>query len=170
MTPRFLDRRNLYVRPLSERPDRIHVDGFTSLNSAEPNSGTFDQTLDEIVDRIVCARESGSSRMMTFGAHAIKNGMGSVLAGLTSNEWLTHLATNGAGVIHDWEFAYQGHSSEDVRTNVAAGTFGIWEETGFYINLAVRVGAYRGLGYGASVAELIHREGLDIPSREQLAE
>ncbi|MCP4642939.1 MAG: hypothetical protein GY851_21010, partial [bacterium] len=83
---------------------------------------------------------------------------------------LTHLATNGAGVIHDWEFAYQGHSSEDVRTNVAAGTFGIWEETGFYINLAVRVGAYRGLGYGASVAELIHREGLDIPSREQLAE
>jgi hypothetical protein len=80
------------------------------------------------------------------------------------------LATNGAGVIHDWEFAYQGLSSEDVRENVAEGKFGTWEETGFYINTALAVGAYEGLGYGESVGALIVNQGLSIPERKTLEE
>ncbi len=74
--------------------------------------------------------------------------MAPVLIELLRKGWLTHLATNGAGIIHDWEFAFQGRSSEDVRENVRHGQFGIWEETGFYVNLALIVGAYEGLGYG----------------------
>ena len=42
--------------------------------------------------------------------------------------WITHLATNGAGVIHDWEWAHHGRSTESVRANVATGTFGTWEK------------------------------------------
>ena len=84
--------------------------------------------------------------MLTFGAHSIKNGLAKVFISLMENGWITHLATNGAGIIHDWEFAYQGMSSEDVRANVEKGQFGIWDETGFYINLAIIVGAYEGLG------------------------
>jgi hypothetical protein len=82
--------------------------------------------------------------------------------------WLTHLATNGAGIIHDWEFAYLGQSSEDVQANVARGEFGIWQETGFYINLAIVVGAYEGLGYGESVGKMIETEGLTIPTEDEL--
>jgi len=101
--------------------------------------------------------------MLAFGAHTIKNGMAPTLNALMEEGWVTHLATNGAGIIHDWEFAYQGKSSEDVRENVQHGQFGIWEETGFYINLALNVGAYEGLGYGESVGKMISQEGLNIP-------
>jgi deoxyhypusine synthase len=66
---------------------------------------------------------------MAFGAHTIKNGLGLILIELIKKGWISHLATNGAGIIHDWEFAFQGQSSEDVRENVKNGQFGIWQET-----------------------------------------
>ena len=69
--------------------------------------------------------------MLSFGAHTIKNGLAPVIIRLMSDGWFTHLATNGAGIIHDWEFSYQGASSEDVRANVQKGEFGNWQETGF---------------------------------------
>jgi hypothetical protein len=106
--------------------------------------------------------------MLTFGAHAIKNGLGVILQRLVENDWVTHLATNGAGIIHDWEFAFQGQSCEDVELMVKEGRFGNWQETGFYINLALNVGAFEGLGYGESVGAMIASDGLTIPSAEQL--
>ena len=111
---------------------------------------------------------SGRAVILAFGAHAIKNGLAPVLIRLAEAGWLTHLATNGAGVIHDWEFAYQGASSEDVRENLARGQFGLWQETGLYLNLALAVGAHAGLGYGEAVGSLVQCGGLDIPSEEAL--
>jgi hypothetical protein len=108
--------------------------------------------------------------MLAFGAHTIKNGLAPVLIQLMEQGWVTLLATNGAGIIHDWEFAFQGLSSEDVRTNVDEGQFGIWEETGFNLNLALVAGAYEGIGYGEAVGKMITREGVDIPSCRQLLE
>jgi hypothetical protein len=84
--------------------------------------------------------------------------------------WLTHLATNGAGIIHDWEFAFQGESSEDVRGYVDQGQFGIWEETGRNINLALIAGAFEGKGYGESVGSMVQNEGIMIPSEKDIAE
>jgi len=106
--------------------------------------------------------------MLTFGAHLIKNGLGPVVIRLLEEGWLTHVATNGAGSIHDWEFAFLGRSTEDVRANTAAGAFGLWEETGKFINLAVAVGGVEGLGYGASVGKLIMEDGLQMPSRAEV--
>lgn len=106
--------------------------------------------------------------MCAFGAHTIKNGLGPVLIRLIDEGWITHLATNGAGIIHDWELAYQGRTSEDVRKNVARGEFGTWDETGRYLNLALLVGAWKGLGYGQSVGAFIVEQGLDIPSAAEL--
>jgi len=105
-----------------------------------------------------------------FGAHTIKNGLGRVLGQLSKEGWITHLATNGAGVIHDWEFAYQGKSSEDVRANVQLGRFGTWDETGTYLNLALAVGAYENLGYGESIGSMITHQGLNIPTEEEMLE
>ncbi len=108
--------------------------------------------------------------MLAFGAHSIKNGLSPVLIRLMERGWVTLLATNGAGIIHDWEFAFQGASSEDVRANVEVGQFGIWEETGLYLNLALVVGAFQGSGYGEAIGKMIEREGLEIPSTEELLE
>lgn len=165
-----MDRSNLHIKPLSDRKDKVYIERDQVPVDAEPApfSPAGQAVLDEAVQRLVQAREHGKSRMLTFGAHAIKNGLSPVIIKLIEDGWITHLATNGAGIIHDWEFAFQGHSSEDVRGNVARGEFGVWQETGFYINLALVAGAYRGMGYGEAVGAFVQEEGLDIPSESEL--
>jgi len=126
------------------------------------------ELIKKTAERIHVARHKHRSVILTFGAHTIKNGLSPVLISLMENGWLSHLATNGAGIIHDWEFAFQGKSSEDVRENVERGRFGLWDETGFFINLALNIGAYEGLGYGESVGKMISHEGLQIPELSEL--
>lgn len=166
----MLDRTAVRMRPLADRHNRIDVtiDQVSPERAPRPLSRSEAAVLEETVARIRAARSAGRPVVMAFGAHTIKNGLGPVLIRLMETGWLTHLATNGAGIIHDWELAFLGKTSEDVAANVAAGTFGNWEETGFYINLAINVGAWAGLGYGASVGAFIAHEGLDVPPAEEL--
>ena len=84
--------------------------------------------------------------------------------------WITHLATNGAGTIHDWEYAWLGRSTESVRANVATGTFGTWDETGRYIHLALLAGGLRGEGYGTALGRFIAEDGTTLPTPDQLEE
>ncbi|MBP7639084.1 MAG: hypothetical protein KBA18_14500 [Kiritimatiellae bacterium] len=164
------DRSSLKILPLAEREDRAFIEEDHVKPDEPPRlfSKEAQRVIDEAVARIVSARAAGRSRMLTFGAHAIKNGLAPVFIKLIEDGWITQLATNGAGIIHDWEFAFQGHTSEHVAKNVAAGQFGIWQEPGFYLNLAIIVGAYRGLGYGEAVGAFVEQEGLEIPSEDAL--
>jgi len=165
-----LDRRRLRFRPLAERANRVQIERDAVQPDQRPRElceGVL-AVVRRTAERIAQARRAGRPVIMAFGAHAIKNGLGPVLIHMMHRGWLTHLATNGAGIIHDWEFAFLGQSSEHVAENMAAGTFGAWEETGHYLNLALLVGAYRGLGYGESVGAMIQNEALEIPPREQL--
>lgn len=164
------DRRGLDIKRLSDRKNKVYIEkDQIPVNQIPKDLSDHDSKLiDRTVTRIKEARKSRHSVILTFGAHTIKNGMGPTLIALIKEGWVTHLATNGAGVIHDWEFAFQGKSSEDVRENVNLGQFGIWDDTNFYINLALAVGAYEGLGYGESVGKMIHLEGLDIPKPSDL--
>ncbi|HIJ64679.1 MAG TPA: hypothetical protein HPP77_01905 [Candidatus Hydrogenedentes bacterium] len=165
-----LDRRKLNVRPLCERKNKVEIERDLVPLTAKPRpfADRDARIVDETVARMQEARDSGRARMLAFGAHTIKNGLATVLIRLIESGWITHLATNGAGIIHDWEFAFQGRSSEDVRTNMAQGRFGLWEETGYYINLALIVGAYEGLGYGESIGKFVENDGLEIPSEQEL--
>lgn len=167
--PQF-DRRKLDIKPLSQRKNKVLIERDHVPPTAKPRplSAAAEKTVDETVHRLRQAREAGKSRMLAFGAHAIKNGLSPVLIRLMETGWLTHLATNGAGIIHDWEFAFQGSSSEDVRVNVDQGQFGIWDETGYYINLALLQGGYARLGYGESVGKFVEKEGLEIPEPAEL--
>ena len=166
----MLDRTRLRIYPLAERENRVTISSVAADPDAEPPQidAAADRLVDELAGRIREAREQGRPRIIAFGAHTIKNGAGPLLIRLMEEQWVTLLATNGAGIIHDWEFAFLGESSEHVRANVAAGRFGLWEETGRSINLALALGAYRGLGYGASVGAMIAEQGLTIPSPEEL--
>jgi hypothetical protein len=106
--------------------------------------------------------------MLTYGAHLIKNGCGPLLCRLIEGGMVTHLATQGAGVIHDWEFAFQAESGESVRENAPAGTFGSWDETGRWLNLAVLVGAAEGLGMGESIGRMVAEDRLVVPTASTL--
>lgn len=167
--PQF-DRTKLSVKPLGERENKIVIERDCILPGRLPKTFTGETRaiVRETADHMRQARRAGRSIMLAFGAHTIKNGLAPVLIRLMEEGWLTHLATNGAGIIHDWEFAFQGQSGEDVRRYVAEGQFGIWQETGRYINLALIAGAYEGLGYGESVGALIQNEHLVIPAADEL--
>lgn len=166
------NRNKLDIKRLSDRKNKVYIerDHIPVEQLPEGLSKKGGELIRQTAERIRNARKLNRSVMLAFGAHTIKNGMGPTLIALMKEGWVTHLATNGAGIIHDWEFAFQGKSSEDVRENVELGQFGIWDHTGFYINLALAVGAYEGLGYGESVGKMVHREGLDIPEASFLYE
>ena len=167
-----LNRDLLAIKKLSDRKNKVYIEKDHIPFTQKPAnlSELGEKLIRKTADRIRLARQEKRSVMLTFGAHTIKNGMSPTLIALMEEGWVTHLSTNGAGIIHDWEFAFQGKSSEDVRENVELGQFGIWDHTGFNINLALIVGAYEGLGYGESVGKMIFREGLYIPELEHLYE
>jgi hypothetical protein len=166
----FFDRRKIRFFPLAERKNRVRiVDDAVDPDGAPPRLETSVlKSIERVAQAVRHARAAGKPVICVFGAHAIKNGLGQLLADLAERQFITHLATNGAGVIHDWEFAHLGESSEDVRENAAAGRFGLWQETGFFINAAILAGAWRELGYGESVGALIGSNGLDIPPEAEL--
>jgi len=166
----YFDRYKMEFYPLKSRKSKVHIVKTSILPETAPKTltETLMNRLNNIAADIKEARRKNRSVMLAFGAHTIKNGLVKVLAALIEEGWVTHLATNGAGVIHDWEFAYQGLSSEDVRENVQKGKFGIWEETGLYINLALMAGAYQGMGYGEAVGSMISKGGIHIPSETEL--
>lgn len=172
MSPPEFDRCRLRFRPLAERRNRVSAArDFVSPDAAPQHlSAAAEKVISETVVRIREARRQERPVILAFGAHTIKNGLAPVLLRLMERGWVTHLATNGAGIIHDWEFAFQGMSSEDVRANIARGQFGLWQETGYYLNLALAVGAFEGRGYGEAVGAMIEHEGLQFPAPDSLAE
>jgi hypothetical protein len=164
------DRFAVQMEPLAKRTHKksIERDHVAAESAPRPLPPGGEQLVDELAGRVRTARSDDLPVMLTFGAHTIKNGLGPVLIRLLQNGWVTHLATNGAGIIHDWEFAFHGASCEDVEEMVRQGRFGNWQETGFFINLALNIGAYEGRGYGESVGALIEHESLMIPASSQL--
>ncbi len=169
--PQF-NRKNLIIKSLIERRNKVSIEESYIKAEVKPvhlNKAII-KGIDETAGRIKEARKNGKPVVMAFGAHVIKNGLAKVIIELMRNGWITHLAGNGAVSIHDWEFAFLGKTSEDVRENVKNGTFGIWDETGKYINLALIAGAYEGMGYGESVGKMILNDGLEIKDIHQLEE
>ena len=172
MPYKYFDRTKLIIKTLSERKNKVVIesDHIPVTQQPQNKSEIFLSTIKIVSQRIKNARNLNLPVILAFGAHTIKNGMGPTIIKLIEEGWVTHLATNGAGIIHDWEFSFQGKSSEDVRANVTKGEFGTWEETGKFINLALVVGAYEGKGYGESVGSMIQNEGINIPSEEEINE
>lgn len=106
-----------------------------------------------VVEAIASASARPAPVIWGLGAHVIKAGLSPVLADLMARGYVSALALNGAGVIHDVEIALAGATSEDVDAALGPGAFGMAEETGTGINRAIADGVARGWGLGRSVAE-----------------
>jgi hypothetical protein len=122
--------------------------------------------LDEIADAVIRAKELGGERIMMYGAHVIRSGCGPWMIRMAEKGMITHFATNGAGSIHDFELAYLGGTSEDVPTAIEDGSFGMWEQTGAWMNEAIKKGAVEGLGYGEALGKYIADNPEKFPNRE----
>jgi len=118
---------------------------------------------DELVGRIKKARSTGGQVILSMGAHAIKNGLSRVLIALMKDGFVTHIASNGAGSIHDFELCWLGGTSEDVKTSIEDGSFGMWEETCSWMNEALKEGAAEGYGYGEALARYMDKHPERFP-------
>ena len=168
--PAPLDLKKLKVYPLAERRSLSEL-GKMLVDPTQSPAHCGDQALQSITAcsrALRSAREKGASVMLLYGAHLIKNGAMDIVNELIEKDWVTHLATNGAGTIHDWELAFQGRTEESVRKNVATGTFGTWDETGRNIHLALLAGALREEGYGRSLGRFIIENGVELPATAAL--
>jgi hypothetical protein len=167
-----LDLSKLRLLPLAERKSLTRADEILIEPDAplKPCSKQVASLVDDCSRKIEGARSSGAAIMLIYGAHLLRNGAAKILERMMANGWLTHLATNGAGTIHDWEYAWLGASTESVQENVATGTFGTWQETATNIHLAIMAGALDGLGYGRALGRFIHEDGATLPGANELAQ
>ena len=109
-----------------------------------------------VVDAIRRAHDAGAPIIWGLGAHVIKTGVSPVIVDLMDRGFVSAVATNGAGIIHDFEVALVGATSEDVDQALGPGTFGMAEETGRLLNRAINDGVAAGLGLGQAVSRFLH--------------
>jgi hypothetical protein len=166
-----LDLRTLKVLPLAQRRSLTRADEIlVDPESAAPRCAErVVKVVAECAQKICQARQRGATVLLIYGAHLLRNGAARILERMMARGWLTHLATNGAGTIHDWEYAWLGASTESVEQNVATGTFGTWHETAVNIHLALMTGALDGLGYGRALGRFILDDGATLPQCDALA-
>jgi hypothetical protein len=165
-----LDLRRLKVLPLEQRRSLTCVEDILVQpdQAPPPTSAVVSKSVQQCADAIHAARACDASVILMYGAHLLRNGGALILTEMMQRGWLTHIATNGAGTIHDWEYAWLGRSTERVEENVAAGTFGTWNETGRNIHLALLAGGIRGEGYGTALGRFIAEDGTFLPSASEI--
>ncbi len=165
-----LDPRKLKAFPLAQRQSLTTLKEVLvePANPAPAVDEEMARSIQECARRVKAALDRKAAVMLIYGAHLIKNGGQLLLIRMLDHGWLTHLATNGAGTIHDWEFSFLGRSTESVRANVATGTFGTWEETGRSIHLALLAGGMRGEGYGEALGRFVQQDGCILPTPESI--
>jgi hypothetical protein len=158
------DRSRLRLRPLREREHDLDRTAILPLD-AEPGALDDDAMarLATVAGRIVEARRRGAAVILMMGAHVLRAGVQAHLNDLIARGMLTHVAMNGAGPIHDYEFALIGATTESVARYIRTGEFGLWEETG-RINDLARKAMSDGIGLGEAVGREI-AEG-DFPHKD----
>ena len=147
------DLSKLKLLPLSERKHDLNLKDILTIDDPLPPYD-FNPDLDEIYKAILKAKQHKASVILMYGAHVIKRGLARFLIRLIEEGYVTHLATNGAGAIHDFEMAMVGGTTESVEQYISQGQFGLWQETGL-LNQAVSDGAKNGLGFGEAVGKYI---------------
>jgi hypothetical protein len=166
-----IDLSKLKVFPLAERKSLTRADDIVIDPDTPPKPcpEKLAPLIRDCANSIRAARKRGAAVMLIYGAHLLRNGAAKILDRMMGQQWITHLATNGAGTIHDWEYAWFGASTESVEMNVGNGTFGTWHETATNIHLALMAGSLDGLGYGRSLGRMIHNDGVTLPTKDELA-
>ena len=151
---------NVTTYPLQNRINKVSVQDFATLPESEIDLTPFLASLPNIlkapdflalVDSIVAAYRREKPVIVMMGGHVIKCGLSPLLIALVKRGVITGFAFNGASSIHDFEIALIGETSEDVAAYLQTGQFGMWEETGRWMNEAIQHAADTGIGMGEAL-------------------
>ncbi len=158
------DLSDIKTYPLKSRASKARAEDFARPADPGASFGAFVDSLPNIlaaadfravVRAIAGARRAEAGVVWGLGAHVIKTGLGPVLIDLMERGFVSAIATNGAAVIHDFEVALVGATSEDVDEALGPGRFGMAEETGRLLNGAINDGVGAGLGIGQAVTRFL---------------
>ena len=161
-----LSLRSVKTYSLSGRKSKVSVSSFAGVPDRGDSFADFLKKLPDffaardlrsVVAAIVQAKKDRRPVILGMGAHPIKLGLSPIIIDLMKKGIITAIATNGACVIHDFEIAMAGHTSEDVAQELCAGTFGMSKDTGRGLNLAINKGVKKGYGIGKSAGEYISK-------------
>jgi hypothetical protein len=150
--------------PLKSRKNKTRAEDFGQASDPGASLNAFIDSLPGIlaaadfkavVRAIVEAKRRDGGIVWGLGAHVIKTGVGPVIIDLMERGFVSAIATNGAAVIHDFEVALVGATSEDVEEALGPGRFGMAEETGRLLNGAIADGVGAGLGIGQAVTKFL---------------
>ena len=158
--PRF-DRSKLIIEPLANRDNDLKLSDIRQLS--HPIELWETPGLITVSERIKQAKMSGSAVILMMGAHVIRRGNARYIIDLMERGIVTHVAMNGAGPIHDYEFALIGETTESVPRYIRTGQFGMWRETG-EINDILNAGVASDMGYGEALGKYIVEN--ELPHRE----
>jgi Deoxyhypusine synthase len=159
-----IDLTGVRTYPLESRASKAKAADFAKPSGPGATVGAFLESLPKmlaaadftaVVAAMVAARRQERGILWGLGAHVIKTGLGPVIVDLMERGFVSALATNGAAVIHDFEVALVGATSEDVDESLGPGRFGMADETGRLLNEAITGGARAGMGIGQSVARAL---------------
>lgn len=163
-----IDLSGIATYPLASRPSKITTADFAKPS---PNDSSLREFLDglpnilaarelqELAGLIREAKQKGRAIIVGLGGHVIKTGLAPILIDMMHRGYVTAFAMNGSAMIHDFEIALVGATSEDVDATLGAGRFGMAEETGRLINEAVTAGAQDNIGLGEATGrqlQLLH--------------
>jgi len=158
--PRKIDLKQIRTYPVSSRRTKSEIGQFARVPSSNWEIGDFLDGLPDylkavelkgLIADILQAKQNGKACILMMGAHALKVGLSPVIVDLIGNGFFSHLAVNGAVLIHDYEFAFYGRSSEDVDETLEDGMFGMVDETPRFLNSAV-AGSNGGDGLAYAIA------------------
>jgi len=161
-----LDFAAIHTYPLATRVSKVSVKDFGRPHRKGARLSHFVEGLPSILgadqlravaESIVAGREKRRPLIWGMGAHVLKVGLAPVIIDLMERGFITALALNGAGIVHDFETAVAGQTSEEVDAVLGRGEFGMARETGEEINRAVAQGDRDGLGLGASIGRYLAR-------------
>lgn len=158
-----LDFKNVKTYSLKNRKSKVAAAEFANTSNTKTSIKNFINNLPDIlagkdfknfIQNYKSALQKKSPVVLMMGAHVIKVGLNKILIDAMKSGFISHLALNGACVIHDVELAIWGNTSEDVAAGLEDGSFGMAEESTCLINDAVHQGRGR-YGYGESVAKAL---------------
>lgn len=159
---------------LCTRKSKVTVSSFAKIPEKGDSFSAFLDNMPDVfavadfrsvVKAIASARENARPVILGMGAHPVKVGLSPIIIELLKKNILTAVATNGACAIHDFEIALAGQTSEDVAAELCRGSFGMAKETGKGVNLAVKQGVKKGLGFGAAIGEYLHKKAFRYTDR-----
>jgi hypothetical protein len=162
----FTDRTVLKIKPLSDRQHDLGISIISELNTIKKSE--VDNKFRKIAKRIIHSKKNNASIILMMGAHVIRAGVQRYLIDLMRRGYISCIAMNGAGMIHDFEFALIGATTESVSKYINEGQFGLWKETG-RINDIINKGYNDGLGMGEAVGRTIYDENFPFKDISLLA-